>query len=239
MDKYDGITIGTIATEKYLEESGIIKSDSIGKDYSLIYRDGIQYNDIDVENQQQELTNVLYNENDNINSKVFEVVRPIIVYRGANVITTQIDVKTARGEVYGSQYVYTGLSTGDVLYGHIKATTKDLIPIISLTSTGDTILNSYENTTYTDDGNSVPIFNYLVGGEDNSTAGIYSAPTIDTLGTQRFNQFLPGGSKKSSSGVVQAGSVSIIQKGEDILMELQYLGETNGKIGVEIIWYEI
>ncbi|MCK4258745.1 MAG: hypothetical protein KAX49_07190 [Halanaerobiales bacterium] len=74
-DKYDGITIGTLATEKYLEETGIMaNSVSISKLYIAKYRSDLAYND----------TGVLNVSDDDSNSNVYELVKPAVFETDAN-----------------------------------------------------------------------------------------------------------------------------------------------------------
>jgi len=77
-DRYDGITIGFIMTEKALEESGIMEnSKSFEKLYHINFRRDLAYDDTNVTNSLGNTVDVIHTSTDDINSFVFELVAPL------------------------------------------------------------------------------------------------------------------------------------------------------------------
>lgn len=164
------------------------------------------------------------------------------VHDGALIMIDYVHEKIHEGVFFDAQHVFATVANNGKVYLRFKTTTKEAHLTIALSVDGNTLFKSYIGTTYTADGTEITAFNRLIdsGSEETPTVEVYHTPTIDTLGTSRFNQFIPGGSGPLSTGITGSDRIeTIISAGKDILIELTNVsGVSQDYIGIVAEWYE-
>ena len=161
------------------------------------------------------------------------------VFEGSLRTISYTHKKVHEGKIWDAQKTFSISSNGGEILFRIKATTKNLHIIFNVTAGADARFESYYGTTYTDDGIAVPIFNRIVNGITGETAEVYHTPTVNVLGTQRFDKFIPGGSgRQSSGGSDQSRIETIISAGQELLIKVVNLSSQTENAGITAEWYE-
>lgn len=124
---------------------------------------------------------------------------------------------------------------------HIRfvADAKELHAVLSIDAGGDAWFDSYVDSTYTDPGTEKTPFNRYIDTAPASDGKVYLTPTVDVLGTKRFERLIIGGSGQKTSGGSTASRVeSILAPGHTLDLIITNKAGATKDIGVAIGWYE-
>lgn len=122
----------------------------------------------------------------------------------------------------------------------LRPQTKEMHLIITVETEGKCYFKSYIDTTWTDDGTLESTFNRYINDSPAADAQIYSQGTVDTLGTQRFDKLIPGGTGFFSTGATSSSRVeTVLDSGLELTLEVQNVSNTSDDIGITVEWYEV
>lgn len=156
------------------------------------------------------------------------------------VVIDQTHSEIHKKNVFDFHHVFESLASGGTAYVSVRATTKELHIVFTIMAEGKARLKSYNNTVWSDDGTAGSTFNRYIGTAPTSTSEIYYDGSVTTLGTQRFDELLLGGSNPQSSGATQGDRIeSIIGKGEEVTIEITNDSTSEQDYGVVAEWYEV
>lgn len=220
-DRFDGITIGDLVTEQFLN-NGTMNSSSFGITYNLLWRQDLTAQDINVKNSGL-----------NDDSNVYQVIE--------NVLFTFDDVTYAvnKGKLFVANYVFKGVLNNDYARIHIKANNKICSMQLFIDSEGKAYIKTYLNTIYSNNGTQLSIFNRNCISNIVNTAKTYVTPTIVTLGTLRTDDLIVGGTGRNAVGSGGGSrSKTIIGNTQDLLFEAQNVSGQTRDMSLIIVWYE-
>lgn len=161
-----------------------------------------------------------------------------------NKALVQIDYihnKIHQGAMFDADKVFLSVANNTSSYMCIKSTTREVHLTIAISTEGTCYVNSYIDTTYTDCGTQITAFNRKIddGSEASPTAEVYHTPTIEDLGTQRYEQLLPGGSRNFAQGGSGSSRIeTILYPGKELLVEITNVSGSTIDQGVVFEWYE-
>lgn len=234
---YDNIEIGQLMTERYVEDTGLIRSDSFNRLYDLKLRSDLIYNDTGVKNTP----------NDTIDSHVFEVIQSlqsnmdVTFYRDA---VTSIDIelrKIIAGEHYsfdrtvqiaGSGTVYLGLEMADKNCNFVFEVIANDFGIEFMT---------YEDVAL---GNVITPFipinnNRNVSNVSTITIGQYDS--VDLTDSLLIVHNIIGTSTnpvKGSGGTISRGNANLLKLNTQYAMKIINLSTKHNNINIKLGWCE-
>ena len=155
-------------------------------------------------------------------------------------IITEVEQKIHTKKYFDAQKRYLDVANNASIGVVITATTKNLHLVAEISAEGKSWLDSYIGTTFSAEGTLLPTFNrYGSPTSPKATAILKENPTVDSLGTQRFQKLILGGTGGQSTGATSGDRVeSIIEKGQTIYVELTNKAGTAKDVGIIIEWYE-
>lgn len=150
---------------------------------------------------------------------------------------TSLDFTRAQatlGHLYTISKKVIGVANDGYARIRVKAPVdKQLAFTITTAATGKAYFNSYLNSTYSNDGTALNIFNRKTDLLNDSGALAYLNPTISQLGVQRADDFINGTTgPQKLGGSMGDDTVTILMPGHDILIEVQNKAGTNQSIDV-------
>ena len=112
---------------------------------------------------------------------------------------------------------------------------KQLAFTLNLSTTGKAYLNTYLNSTYSNNGAAINIFNRRTDLSNDSGALAYLNPTITQLGLQRADDEINGTTgPQKLGGSMGDDTATILMPGHDMLIEVQNKAGTNQTIDVNL-----
>lgn len=144
------------------------------------------------------------------------------------------------GIYFECQQIYLQVPNDGYIRWLVKAPpTKAMHLIAVIVAEGKTYMKTYTGTTFTNEGTPVPIFNRRIGVSPASESVITQNPTINVLGTKRFDTFIPGGLGPQSSGGVSDQRVeTLVLPNNSFLLQLQNVSGQAKDIALNLQWYE-
>lgn len=220
-DRFDGLKIGMIVTEQFLN-NGTMNSSAFGIAYNLLWR--------------QDLTaqsNGVLNAGNDDNSNVYQVIENI--FFAGDDVTYAVN----KGKLFVANYVFKSVANNDYARIHIKANNKICSMQLFIDSEGKAYIKTYLNTIYSNNGTQLSIFNRNCLSSIVNTAKVYTTPTITTLGTLRTDDLITGGSGGNAVGSGGGSrSKTIIGDTQDLLFEAQNVSGQVRDMSLVIVWYE-
>lgn len=234
---YDNVQIGQLMTERYVEDTGLIRSDSFSRLYDLKLRSDLAYDDPGVKNTSD----------DDSNSKVFEVIQSTnsnmstVFFRDA---LTGIDIelrKIISGEHYsfdrtvpiaGSGTVYLGLEMADKNCNFVFEVIANDFGIELMT---------YEDVAL---GNVITPFipinnNRNVSNVSTITIGQYDS--VDLTDSLLIVHNIIGTSTnpvKGSGGTISRGNANLLKLNTQYVLVVHNLSRSTNNINVKLSWCE-
>lgn len=149
--------------------------------------------------------------------------------------------KVHEGNVFIVSKIFTSVANDGYADLRIKTgANKDAHAEIFISTEGKAYAYSYSGTTYTVDGTQLTAINRNSNFTGGNETIAYHTPTINVLGTQRFEQMMGGG---VGVGNQLAGSLSerletVHKVNSDILIRVQNKAGTAKDISMYVVWYE-
>lgn len=145
------------------------------------------------------------------------------------------------GEMYMASKFFSDLA--DNASAELRVTagvSKALHITISIATEGNAEVYIYEGTTYNVNGTAVTVYNKNRVSTNTTDAAVKHTPTINVLGANIFQAFLPGGTKKEAVGGVRTnGQEWIFKKGIDYLIRVTNRGGADKDVSIETEYYEV
>jgi len=148
--------------------------------------------------------------------------------------------ETHEGNLFTASHVFRNVTNGSTIYFRIaNGATKYAHATYFVTCGGESILNSYSGTTYTNTGTLSPGTNRNSVSTNTPTLNCYYSPTVNTLGTLRADELINGGSGPQSVGATGGSrSETILNFNSDILLAITNISGNTKNFGVVVSWYE-
>jgi len=145
------------------------------------------------------------------------------------------------GKCYTVSYRSASVANDGYLRIRIKPVGVNAHVKVTYSSEGKALFKSYAGTTYSNNGTAITPWNRNIGSSNVSATLCYHTPTINVLGSQRADEFVgSAGAAVARAGGVGSGSIeTVIQAGNDLLLELQNKSGSTSDLQMTINYYEI
>lgn len=219
-DTYDGLTSGSIFSEKSFEESGQVGSKAILPIY-----------------------NALPTGNIGIDGTPEFVIAPVgdVIHDKSIVNIDYLHRKIHQGEMLFVSHIFRNIANnGKVYVRHTSGSTKYLHSEVLVSTTGEWTLTSYAGSTYTGAGTTLNILNRKSDSTYTPTVVFRHTPTGITLGTPRLRLLFGSGSNPSqaTTGLFSERLESVFAPNQDVLIELTNESGSTQDLGITFNFYE-
>lgn len=145
-----------------------------------------------------------------------------------------------KGTFYGISHFFDDLANGanaDVL---IKVGANKTLHInVSVYSSGFGTIYFYEDTTASNNGTAITIYNMNRTSDNTSNATTFYTPTVTDVGTQLIVTGIPGGEKKNAiGGIAKPNSEFILAKSKNYMVRVNNSSGDTSDVIMNIEWYE-
>jgi len=184
------------------------------------------------------------NSNSQLNVTLFGVDGEAVYVTDDSLCTiTHAHKEVHSGSHYITGHLFTAVANNaNADFRIVNGSTKEIHLIITGIVEAKAYGYLYEGTTYTDPGTSNGIVNNNRNSSNTSTATVYYAPTVDTLGTAIYPEFLiPAGTKSAAiGGNASNGQEIILKPSTDYLIRLTSKAGAGATNDMQILceWYE-
>lgn len=106
---------------------------------------------------------------------------------------------------------------------------------------GKAYIDSYSGTTYTGNGTIALTINRDTSSANTNTAVVYHTPTVNVLGSARFEQLSGGGTNPTNqiAGSTTERVETVLDVNTDLLVRVQNKAGSAKDISIYAIWYEV
>lgn len=134
---------------------------------------------------------------------------------------------------------YLSVADNATITLQLKAINKQMHLIITTDAEGKTYFDSYRSTTYTDDGVEADTFNRFIDNAPDAECKIYETPTVDVLGSGRFQKLILGGTGPRTTGSSSGNGIeSVLDVGQNLYLVWTNKSGQAKDYGITVEWYE-
>jgi len=138
------------------------------------------------------------------------------------------------------QKIFFSVADDDYIYLSLRPQTKEMHLIVTIEAEGKAIFKSYSDTTWTADGTEGDTFNRYINDAPDADSKIYYGGIVDTLGDQRFDKLILGGTGPRSTGSTSSDRIeSVLQPLKELTIAVQNISGLAKDFGMSIEWYEV